>query len=222
MAWTHSRYSSGSRSSDESGQQRSLLPRGARTFVRVGLLEVVLPKGRLYTEDPCPHADNDRIAAIQMNQSPPQGNYINHIAPAVLVRNVRMGIARAGQSVSRIKPMFGAEIQWLASGPTLKFEGRLVADWAEQARSLVTKDVLPKGLIVDLTEVSYIDSAGEQLLKWLASVGAVFVAGSVYAFAVCDRLRLPLMQRIVERRKRPHERGRERSSIKQSHPVEAV
>jgi anti-anti-sigma regulatory factor len=87
--------------------------------------------------------------------------------------------------------MFRAEIQWLTSGPTLKLEGRLVADWAEQASCLVTKDVLPKGLIVDLTEVSYVDSAGEQLLRWLASVDAVFVAGSVYAFGVCDRLRLP-------------------------------
>lgn len=86
--------------------------------------------------------------------------------------------------------MFRADIQWLASGPTLKLQGRLVADWAEQARALVTKDVLPKGLIVDLSEVSYVDSAGEQLLKWLAGVGAVFVAGSAYAFAVCERLRL--------------------------------
>ena len=118
--------------------------------------------------------------------------------------------------------MFRAEILWLASGPTLQLEGKLVADWAEQARCLVTKDVLPKGLLVDLTEVSYVDSAGEQLLNWLASVGAVFIAGSVYAFAVCDRLRLPLMQRIVERYKRRHERRRERSSIKHSHPVEAV
>ena len=118
--------------------------------------------------------------------------------------------------------MFRAEIQWLASGPTLKLEGRLVTDWAEQARCLVTKDILPKDLIVDLTEVSYVDSVGEQLLKWLASVGAVFIGGSVYAFAVCDRLRLPLMQRIAERRKRRHRSSGERSSIKHSHPVEAI
>ena len=118
--------------------------------------------------------------------------------------------------------MFRAEIQWLASGPTLKLEGKLVADWAEQARCLVTKDVLPKGLIVDLTEVSYVDSVGEQLLKWLASVGAVFVAGSVYAIAVCDRLRLSPMQRISERRKRRHGSSGERSSIRHSHPVEAI
>jgi len=83
--------------------------------------------------------------------------------------------------------------------PTLKLEGKLVAGWAEQARCLVTKDVLPKGLIVDLTEVGYIDSVGEQLLKWLASVGPLFVAGSIYAFAVSDRLRLLPLQRISDR-----------------------
>jgi len=118
--------------------------------------------------------------------------------------------------------MFRAEIQWLASGPTLKLEGRLVADWAEQARSLVTKDVLPEGLIIDLTEVSYVDSVGERLLKWLAGFGAVFVAGSVYAFAVCDRLGLPPMQRTAERRKRRHRSSGERFSIKHSHPIEAI
>ncbi len=67
--------------------------------------------------------------------------------------------------------MFRAEIQWLASGPTLKMEGRLVADWAEQARCLVTKDVLPKGLIVDLTEVSYVDSVRRAFAEvgWVVS-----------------------------------------------------
>jgi hypothetical protein len=109
--------------------------------------------------------------------------------------------------------MFRAEIQWLASGPTLKLEGKLVAGWAEQARYLVTKDVLPKGLIVDLTEVSYVDSVGEQLLKWLASVGAVFIARSSYAFVVCDRLRLPPMQRIAKRRKHQHGKNRKRPQL---------
>jgi ABC-type transporter Mla MlaB component len=96
--------------------------------------------------------------------------------------------------------MFRAEILWLANGPTLKLEGKLAADWAEQARFLVTKDVLPEGLIVDLTEVSYIDSAGEQLLNWLASVGASVVGGNVYAIGVCDRLGLSPMPRMPARR----------------------
>ena len=95
--------------------------------------------------------------------------------------------------------MFRAEILWLANGPTLKMEGKLVGAWAEDARYLVTTNVVPNGLIVDLTDVSYIDSVGEQLLKWLSSVGAEFVAGNVYALGVCERLGfLPL------RRMPPH------------------
>ncbi len=62
---------------------------GEVTTVRIKLLEVVLPKGRLYTEVRCPHADNDRIAAIRTNQSPPRGSYINHLVAAALARNVR-------------------------------------------------------------------------------------------------------------------------------------
>ncbi len=88
--------------------------------------------------------------------------------------------------------MFHAEILWFANGPTLKMRGRLVGDWAEQARRLVTAALVPKGLIVNLNEVSYIDSAGERLLSWLGNVGAVFVARSVYPIAVCERLGLSL------------------------------
>ena len=93
--------------------------------------------------------------------------------------------------------MFRAEIRWLADGPTLKMEGSLVRDWAEQARSLVTKNVVPEGLIIDLTEVSYIDSAGEQLLKWLGSLGAEFVADGSYAADVCERLHLPHLENVT-------------------------
>jgi hypothetical protein len=86
--------------------------------------------------------------------------------------------------------MFRAEVRWFANVPTLKMEGRLVGDWAEQARCLLINSVVPKGLIVDLTEISYVDSVGEQLLKWLATVGAEFIAGNVYAVGVCERLHL--------------------------------
>ena len=103
--------------------------------------------------------------------------------------------------------MFRAEILWLANGPTLKMEGRLVGEWAEQARYLVTTDVVPKGLIVDLTEVSYVDSAGARLLSWLGSVGAVFVASGVYAPAVCERLGLSPVRTMPARRHGNNERS---------------
>ena len=88
--------------------------------------------------------------------------------------------------------MFRAQINQLASGPTLKMEGSLVGEWAQEAKSLVTNGPVPKGLIVDLTDVSYVDSVGEHVLAWLASVGACFMAKAVYAASVCERLQLPL------------------------------
>ena|SRR5215469_14579574 len=103
--------------------------------------------------------------------------------------------------------MFHAELRWLETGPTLQMAGELGAHWAERARSLVTRDILPKGLIVDLTGLTNIDATGEQLLKWLASVGAVFVAGSVYAMAVCERLGISPIQRRHQGRHRASRRS---------------
>ncbi|HVO59566.1 MAG TPA: hypothetical protein VMT53_01455 [Terriglobales bacterium] len=91
-----------------------------------------------------------------------------------------------------VSTMFRAQLTQLANGPTLKMEGSLVGDWAQEAKSLVTARPVPKGLIVDLTDVSYIDSVGEHLLAWLASIGACFKAKAVYAASVCERLQLPL------------------------------
>jgi hypothetical protein len=96
--------------------------------------------------------------------------------------------------------MLRAKILWLASGPTLKLQGRLTGNWAEQAMSLIGADVLPKGLIVDLTEVSYIDSAGDRLLRWLDIIGAVFVASSVYGIRICERLGISPVRRSSMRR----------------------
>ena len=91
--------------------------------------------------------------------------------------------------------MFRAEIQWVANGPTLKMEGRLIGVWAEQVRSLVINDVIPKGLIVDLTDVTYIDPVGEELLNWLGSIGARFVTANVYTAGICEGLHLPVLER---------------------------
>ena len=113
--------------------------------------------------------------------------------------------------------MFRAEVRWLASGPTLKMEGWLCGEWAEEARCLVTTDVVPKGLIVDLTELSYVDSAGEQLLSWLGSVGAVFAASGVYVTEICKRLGLSTVRRKPTRQRR---NNGERSSITHSPRVD--
>ena len=87
--------------------------------------------------------------------------------------------------------MFRAQINQLANGPILKLEGTLVGKWAQEVKSLITDGPVPKGLLVDLTEISHIDALGEQVLLWLASVGARFMAGGVYTASVCERLQLP-------------------------------
>ena len=108
--------------------------------------------------------------------------------------------------------MFRAEILWLANGPTVKLEGRLVGEWAEQARCLVT-NIVPKGLIVDLTEVSYVDSAGERLLSWLGSIGAVFAATGV-----CNgRMRTPGVIAGAQDTSTATGRNEEKPSITHSH-----
>jgi len=112
--------------------------------------------------------------------------------------------------------MFRAEFRWLANGLTLKMNGELVGDWPEQARRLITTEVVPTGLIVDLTEITYVDSAGERLLTWLGGLGAVFVAGSVYGMAVCEHLGLTRKQRPSATATRITE---DKSSSKESHAV---
>ena len=95
--------------------------------------------------------------------------------------------------------MFRAQIHQFPNGPTLKMEGRLVSDWAEQAKLSMINGAVPRGLIVDLTEVTYVDSVGERVLAWFASIGASFAADAVYATELCERLQLPL--RTVARSK---------------------
>ena len=64
--------------------------------------------------------------------------------------------------------------------------------------------------------MSYIDTAGEDLLKWLASMGAEFAADNIYAVNVCERLHLPLLENMTARQAaaaevracRPNERFR--------------
>ncbi len=90
--------------------------------------------------------------------------------------------------------MFRAQIRWFESGPTVKLEGQLIADWVEQARCLITETVVPHHLVVDLSQVTAVDSTGEQFLSWLAGLGAVFEPGNGYAVSVCCSLRLPLFQ----------------------------
>ena len=73
----------------------------------------------------------------------------------------------------------------------LRMEGRFVRDFAEHARMLIGDSILPPKLIVDLSEVNYVDAVGEEVLLWFKEIGVKFIAESAYSHGVCERLRLP-------------------------------
>jgi ABC-type transporter Mla MlaB component len=88
--------------------------------------------------------------------------------------------------------MLRAEFSHKNGSVALKLEGRLVAAWAVQVKTFVSRHFAPSGLLVDLSEVTYVDSVGERLLLWLADSHASFVAQTCYARDVCERLHLTL------------------------------
>lgn len=88
--------------------------------------------------------------------------------------------------------MLRARFDRRSNGPALKLEGRLVAAWAVQVKSLLSRHFIPNGLLVDMSEVIYVDSVGEQLLLWLRDLHAKFVAETCYARDICERLHLTL------------------------------
>jgi len=90
--------------------------------------------------------------------------------------------------------MLKAQIQHSANVTKLLLEGRLVGLWADSVMSLAKPGSFSR-LIVDLTEVTYVDAYGEAVLEWLATIGAEFAAESCYSRDVCERLLLPLGQR---------------------------
>ena len=86
--------------------------------------------------------------------------------------------------------MFRITCKERPTGVTLCVEGRLVADFAEQAKEMILRNDLPADLVVDLSEVTFADSAGEEALNWLNRAGARFAAESSYSLDVCERLHL--------------------------------
>ena len=68
--------------------------------------------------------------------------------------------------------------------------GRMVGPYAEDARNALAHLQLPPSILVDLSQLTFVDLFGEQLLVWLGRLGARFAADNVYARSVCERLQL--------------------------------
>ena len=74
----------------------------------------------------------------------------------------------------------------------MRIEGRFAAHFADEAKHLIVGRQLASELIVDLSEITFADSKGEDALKWLSGVGATFVSESSYSLHLCERLNLPM------------------------------
>jgi hypothetical protein len=88
--------------------------------------------------------------------------------------------------------MFRMEFEEFAATLVVRIEGRFVGAFADEAKHLIIRRKTPRMLTVDLTEMTFVDSAGEETLMWLAQIGAKFIAESSYALDVCERLHLRL------------------------------
>jgi hypothetical protein len=86
--------------------------------------------------------------------------------------------------------MLRVEIRDSADTLILRFEGRFTGDDAEHTRTLTARFAAREKLLVDLTEVVFIDGVGEEVLSFLGRFGAEFVAPNSYVLDVCDRLNL--------------------------------
>jgi hypothetical protein len=88
--------------------------------------------------------------------------------------------------------MLRVEIQDSESSLSLKLEGRFTGDDAENSRTLITRCREGMRLVVDLTDVTFIDSVGEDVLSFFGRFGAEFAASTSYTLDVCERLHLRL------------------------------
>ena len=79
-------------------------------------------------------------------------------------------------------------------------EGRLTGLWAKELLRVARAVNQGYGNAFDLSEVFYVDSKGEEVLRWLSSRGAKFITESAYGKDVCNRLRLERVEACQVRR----------------------
>ena len=83
----------------------------------------------------------------------------------------------------------------------VRLYGRLTAEYSEQIQMLLTRCNPETKLVVDLTEITFADSIGEEVLSSFGRVRrGEFIAENLYAKDLCQRLQLPLAR---GRRRRP-------------------
>jgi hypothetical protein len=88
--------------------------------------------------------------------------------------------------------MLRVEFEDVGDTLTMRLQGRFVGPFAKDTRDLVTRTKIPPRLVVNLSEVTFVDAVGEEMLSWLARIGGRFIAETCYPLHVCQRLHLPM------------------------------
>jgi hypothetical protein len=88
--------------------------------------------------------------------------------------------------------MFRVEMHHGANALVMKIEGQLSGNYAEHTGTLLTGYNTELPLVVDLTDVTFVDSAGEGVLSFFGRIGAEFIADNAYSRDLCERLNLRL------------------------------
>jgi hypothetical protein len=88
--------------------------------------------------------------------------------------------------------MLRVDIRDSANTLSIKLEGRFTGNDAENTRMLMTRCREGVRLVVDLTEVTFVDSVGEGVLSFFGRFGAEFVAQTSYTLDICERLHIRL------------------------------
>lgn len=103
--------------------------------------------------------------------------------------------------------MLRVETQELDGALICSLEGRFTGEGAEHVRLLVTRCDSKLELVVDLTELMFIDAVGEDVLLLIKKLGGEFVAETAYAQDICERLQLPLVRNHKQNSELPGNRN---------------
>ena len=97
--------------------------------------------------------------------------------------------------------MLRVQTQELDGALICRLEGRFTGEGAEQVRTLVTRCDSKPQLVVDLTEILFIDAIGEEVLSFVKKLDAQFIAETSYSRDICERLNLPLFRKQKSNRR---------------------
>lgn len=96
--------------------------------------------------------------------------------------------------------MLRVEVHDSVNASIFRVEGRLTTETADHLRTLATRCNGGTRLVVDLTELMFADTVGEDVLSFFKRLGAEFLAETSYSLDVCERLHLPLARKRLSPR----------------------